>query len=198
MLKVGLTGGIACGKSTASDFFIAQGVTVIDADLVARQVVEPGQPALQEIIELFGEEILADDRTLERRKLRDIVFRNPALRIQLEQILHPRIRQEMQRQANAATRTPYLIFAIPLLVEGNSHHHLDRILVIDMDREVQIRRLQQRDHISRDQCLRMLEAQASREERLAAADDVVDNSGDVPSLHRQLTKLHHSYLNLKQ
>lgn len=198
MLTVGLTGGIACGKSTASDFFLAQGVTVIDADLVARQVVEPGQPALQEIIELFGKEILADDQTLERKKLREIVFRNHELRIQLERILHPRIRQEMLRQANAATRTPYLIFAIPLLVESNFQRHLDRVLVIDIDREVQICRLQQRDHLSRDQCLRMLNAQASREERLAAADDVVDNSSDVPSLHRQLTKLHHRYLNLKQ
>lgn len=194
MLKIGLTGGIASGKTTASDFFNDQGITVIDADLIARKVVEPGQPALEEIVQLFGKKVLEKDGTLNRRLLRDLVFADKNLRLALEKITHPRISLEMNRQINEAEDAPYLILAIPLLVEGGFHRQLDGVLVIDVDQETQISRLQSRDHMTREQCLKILGTQISRSERLKAADLVVDNSGDIKALHRQLALVHKKYL----
>ena len=198
MLKIGLTGGIASGKSTASNYFIGQGVEVIDADIIARQVVEPGKPALHEIKQAFGAKVLAADGSLNRQILRALVFADDSLRVKLEKILHPRIREEMFRRINNASDTPYLIVAVPLLVEGNLHHQLDRILVIDVDQETQIQRLRKRDGMTREQCLKILSVQISRENRLAAADDIVDNSGDLQTLHGQLEQIHKKYLRLAE
>ncbi len=196
MLVVGLTGGIAAGKSTATAFFQDRGVPVIDADEVARDVVLPGTPGLAALITAFGAQIVQADGMLDRRRLRERVFADPAERHRLEAILHPligaQIRDRLQR-----IQAPYCILAVPLLIESASLCALtDRVLVVDVPVEVQVARLMQRDQMTIAQCQAMLAAQASREQRLEGADDVVDNAADVAALHRQLEILHARYLAL--
>lgn len=196
MLVVGLTGGIAAGKSTATAFFQDRGVPVIDADEVARDVVQPGTPGLAALTTAFGAQIVQADGMLDRRRLRERVFADPAERHRLEAILHPligaQIRDRLQR-----IQAPYCILAVPLLIESASLRALaDRVLVVDVPVEVQVARLMQRDPMTIAQCEAMLAAQASREQRLEGADDVVDNAADVAALHRQLEILHARYLAL--
>lgn len=193
MQRVGLTGGIASGKSTVADMFAGLGVAIIDTDLIAREVVLPGTPGLAEIRDRFGEGVLDADGHLDRKALRELVFADDALRRELESMLHPRIRDEALRQASAATG-PYHIIVVPLLVESPMQSLMDRILVVDCDEDTQMQRLLQRDAETREQARRMIAAQASREERLAIADDVIYNDSSLDETRRQVETLHAKYL----
>ncbi len=196
-LRIGLTGGIASGKSTVAARLTELGVPVIDADEAARKVVEPGQPGLAAVIERFGSGILAADGTLNRGTLRTLVFADPGSRRDLEAILHPLIRAEMEsREASAAG--PYAVLSIPLLVESGSLDRVDRILVVDVDESIQVRRVMARDHCSEEQARAILSAQASRADRRRAADDVIENSGSVSDLRQAVDRLHEGYLELAE
>lgn len=190
---IGLTGGIACGKTAVSDRFHARGITVIDADQVARDIVQPGSENIQKIREHFGESVIAKDNTLNRRALRQSIFNHPDEKAWLENLLHPQIRDAMQQHAATAT-SPYVIFVIPLLLETAPNPSVDRILVIDASPETQINRLIQRDGITRDDALKILNAQVSQKDRLAKADDVITNDGDIAALKAKVDKLHEGYL----
>src|SRR6202167_2426077 len=192
-LRIGLTGGIASGKSTAAARFAELGVPVIDADEVARAVVAPGESGYAQVVNRFGRGILAADGGLDRRALRDRVFADPGERQDLEAILHPLIRAEMQRRANAAPG-PYVVLAIPLLVESGRREQVDRVLVVDVDEAAQLERLMRRDASTQAQARAILAAQASRSVRLQVADDVLVNSGSVAELREAVDRLHERYL----
>jgi dephospho-CoA kinase len=191
-LRIGLTGGIASGKSTVADMFAELGIPVIDTDVIAREVVEPGSPALKEIREAFGDEVIAADGTLDRPALRTIVFATEEARRRLEAILHPRIRAATMVQA-AAAGGDYQLIVVPLLVESPLRSFVDRILVVDCDVETQVERLLQRDSGSEEQARRIIAAQASREDRLAVADDVIRNEGNLQETRRRVEELHRQY-----
>lgn len=194
-MSVGLTGGIASGKSTVADMFRDLGVPIIDTDVIARDVVAPGQPALVEIRERFGANVIDEDGRLDRRALRAIVFANEDQRRDLESILHPRIRQEARNQV-AQTSGPYHIIVVPLLVESPMRSDMDRILLVDCPEEIQLSRLLQRDAESAPQAQRMIDAQATRAERQAIANDIVSNGDDLTSTREQVESLHTRYLAL--
>jgi dephospho-CoA kinase len=195
-LRIGLTGGIASGKSTVTQRFSELGVPVIDADIASRAVVEPGTAGLQQIVQRFGSNILGPGGELNRAALRAQIFGDPNLRKELEAILHPLIRSYMEHQAKDVV-FPYLIMAIPLLIEsGSPRDRVDRILVIDVDDSTRMRRLQERDGSSLDQARAILASQASRESRLAAADDVLVNDGTVTDLRQAVDRQHVRYLSL--
>jgi dephospho-CoA kinase len=194
-LRIGLTGGIASGKSTAAARFAELGVPVIDADEVARAVVVPGEAGYAQILERFGRGIIAEAGELDRRALRDRVFADPQQRRDLEAILHPLIRVEMERRENLASG-PYVVFAIPLLVESGARDRVDRILVVDAEEPVQLERLVRRDGGTLEQAQAILAAQASRASRLSAADDVLANVGSVAELRHAVDLLHERYLSL--
>jgi dephospho-CoA kinase len=193
--RVALTGGIASGKSTVADLFAALGVPVIDTDLIARQVVEPGQPALAAVVEAFGAGMLGPDGRIDRRRLRELIFADVAARRRLEAILHPAIRTELERQSRAAGG-PYQVLVIPLLAEGGRRYHVDRVLVVDAPEALQVERLMRRDGVSREQAAAALAAQARRDARLAVADDVVENTGRAEDLRERVAALHAQYLGL--
>jgi len=193
MMVVGLTGGIGCGKSAVTRLFERHGVPVIDADIVARDVVAPGQPALGLITQRFGDKVVAADGKLDRARLRQIVFDNPQARRDLEAILHPRIRQSMRQQLDALS-TPYAILSVPLLQETGQVNTVDRVLVVDCSEEVQMERICKRDSVDRAHVRLILDAQSSRTEKLQIADDVIDNSGPLESLEPQVEALHRFYL----
>jgi len=194
-LRIGLTGGIASGKSTVAARFSELGIPVIDADQSSRSLVAPGQPGLKAVVARFGAGVLTADGELDRRALRQLIFADPRKRRDLEAILHPLIRADMERRAAQAVG-PYLILAIPLLVEGGARDQVDRILVVDADEDLQLRRLMTRDAESAEQARAILAAQANRAARLKAADDVLLNSGTVPELRQAVDRLHQSYLRL--
>jgi dephospho-CoA kinase len=196
MLRIGLTGGIASGKSVASDYFASLGVPVIDTDLISRELVEPGSAGLQRIIETFGESVLDTHGALDRSRLRKIVFSSDEKRTQLEDILHPAIRDRVGKLITEIVNAPYAIIVIPLLFETRYPVPVDRVLVIDADENRQLERLLKRDDISLEQARAMLRAQASREERIRRADDVVVNDGSLEELQAQLQKLHQEYLKI--
>ena len=191
--RVALTGGIASGKSTVAGLFAARGVPVIDTDLIARQVVEPGEPALAAVIAAFGRGVLGADGRLDRPRMRERVFGDPAARRRLEAILHPAIRAELERQSRAAGG-PYQLLVIPLLVESGRRDHVDRVLVVDVPEATQIARLIRRDGASRGQAQAALRAQATRQARLAFADDVIENTADLAALEARVDELHRDYL----
>jgi dephospho-CoA kinase len=195
VFRVGLTGGIASGKSTVAKFFAALGVPIIDTDQVAREVVEPGQPPLERLVERFGREILTPDGHLDRPKLREIVFSDPKARADLEALTHPAIGTAVEAWS-AAAGGPYQILSIPLLVEKNLASQVDRVLVVDCDEELQIRRLQARDGSTVEQARAILNAQTSRTARLKSAHDVIQNNGDLSAVRDQVSALHARYLEL--
>jgi dephospho-CoA kinase len=195
VFRVGLTGGIASGKSTVADLFAARGVTVLDTDLIARQVVAPGQPALEQIVEAFGSGILGADGRLDRPALRARIFADPAARKRLEAILHPAIRAELDRQSIAAGGL-YQVLVIPLLVEGGRIDTVDRVLVVDCPVEMQMERLTARDGETAESAMKIIASQASRETRLAAADDVIVNAGRPEDLSDQVASLDAKYRQL--
>jgi len=194
-LRIGLTGGIASGKSTAAQRFIELGVPVIDADESSRIVVAAGKPGLAELTKRFGPGILTTGGELDRRTLRDLVFADPQLRRDLEAILHPLIRADMGHRAGAAVGV-YLVMVIPLLVEGGKPDRIDRILVVDVDEDVQLERVMARDSTTLEQARAILAAQTSRAARVEAADDVIVNSGTVSELRQAVDALHERYLKL--
>jgi dephospho-CoA kinase len=195
--RVALTGGIASGKTTVADLFAAHGVPLIDTDLIAREVVEPGRPALAAVAEAFGADVLDSDGRLDRRRLRQIIFGDATARARLEAILHPAIRAEMERQSAAAAQAgPYQVLVIPLLAEGGRRDHVDRVLVVDAPENVQVERLMARDAVTREQAEAALRAQALRETRLGIADDVVTNTGRIEDLREQVAALHERYVKL--
>jgi dephospho-CoA kinase len=197
-LRIGLTGGIASGKSTVTQRFAELGVPVIDADVASRNVVEPGKPGLAQVVQRFGGGILDADGRLDRRALRNLIFEDSSLRQALDAILHPLIRAEMEREAAQAT-APYVVMAIPLLVEGGSAgKRVDRVLVVDADETLQIQRLQARDGSSEQQARAILSSQATRAARLSHADDVLLNAGSVAELRQAVDRLHAQYLQLAQ
>ena len=195
MLKIGLTGGIGCGKSSAAKYFLQLGVPVIDADNIAHALVQPGQPALAQIAHTFGTHLILKDGSLHRGLLRDTVFSNPELKQQLEAILHPLVYAEMQHQLDTLTSV-YAILSIPLLLETNKQNFVDRILIIDCSIEQQIERVACRDQLSRQQIQSIIETQVNRKQRIQAADDIIDNSGFASGLAEQIKKLHNLYLSL--
>lgn len=191
--RIGLTGGIASGKTTVANLFAALGVPVVDTDLLAREVVAPGSPLLPQIAAHFGASVLAQDGSLDRHALRSRIFADPAERLWLEQLTHPAIRALTDERCEASGG-PYVIVAIPLLVETGSAERFERVLVVDCEPEVQLARLMARDGNSRQQAEAMLAAQAPREKRLAVADDVIHNDGDIARLRDQVEKLHRRYV----
>jgi dephospho-CoA kinase len=190
---VALTGGIASGKSAVADRFAALGVAVADADIAAREVVQPGAAALAEIVEVFGADVLDASGALDRRAMRSRVFADTTARRRLESILHPRIRA-LLRQRSAEAASPYALVVVPLLIESGRYEWIDRVLVVDVTRNVQKARLIARDCVTPELAEAMLDAQASREQRLAAADDVIDNSGTPADLEAKVQALHAQYL----
>ncbi|WP_412971372.1 dephospho-CoA kinase [Glaciecola sp. MF2-115] len=194
-LVIGLTGGIASGKTTISDRFASYGVDIIDADVIAREVVAKGSPGLQDIVDEFGPDILTADSTLDRQTLRNIVFSEPAKKEWLNALLHPLIREQMQIQTAQAT-SPYCILSIPLLVENQLHELVDRTLVVDIDESSQLERAMSRDKSEQAVIEGIMASQVSRATRLAAADDVISNNKDLNWLHTQVEQLHKMYLNI--
>lgn len=190
---VALTGGIASGKSAVAERFAALGVAIADADIAAREVVQPGATALAEIVEAFGADVLDASGALDRRAMRSRVFADATARRRLESILHPRIRALLRQRSVEAT-APYALVVVPLLVEGGRYEWIDRVLVVDVTRDVQKARLVARDGITPELADAMLDAQASREQRLAAADDIIDNSGTPADLDAKVQTLHAQYL----
>lgn len=195
MLIVGLTGGIGSGKTTAASFFAELGITVIDADHVAREVVRPGTLALQQIIKQFGSEILTSEGELNRSLLRELIFYDNDKRQWLENLLHPLIRMRMNELATQAT-SPYCILMIPLLLESKPNELVQRILVIDAPEALQVSRTQARDHVTAGQVISIMASQVTRNQRLAAADDIIVNDGDLAHLKSEVEKLHQFYLSL--
>ncbi|MDD9211350.1 dephospho-CoA kinase [Aeromonas dhakensis] len=194
MYVVAITGGIGSGKTTVANQFAELGIEVVDADIIAREVVEPGTPALAAIAAHFGADVIAPDGRLDRRQLRERVFTDPQAKGWLNALLHPLIRSEMQRQC-AAARSPYCLLVVPLLVENRLTALANRVLVIDVDEATQIERTCRRDGVSREQAEAILAAQASRTERLAAADDVLDNQNGTPeAIKSRIFALHETYL----
>ena len=188
-LFVGLTGGIASGKSAVSDTFAALGVSIVDTDVIAREVVAPGSPALDEIREKFGAEVLATDGSLDRARMRELVFADAERRRELEAILHPRIRA-MTLERAAASTTPYVIIVVPLMVETGFDRLVDRVIVVDAPEAVQRERLIARDAHNATQAQRILDSQADRQTRLARADDVISNTGALADTQAQVARLH--------
>lgn len=195
MFTVVVTGGIASGKTAVSDHFARLGAAIVDTDVIARQVVEPGQPALNRIIREFGTDFLDDQGGLDRRKMREAIFSDPSRRSLLESILHPLIAEEVLRKIRRLD-APYCILVIPLYAESSAYTWIDRILVVDVSQEVQLQRVMERDRINREQAQAILNAQTSRKDRLALADDVLDNSGTLTELQTKVETLHEKYLNL--
>lgn len=194
---LGLTGGIGSGKSAVSLWFESQGIDVVDADIVARQVVEVGQPALLKIQATFGPHLLLADGTLNRRALRDIVFQSAEARQQLEAITHPAIRQEIVQQLTAAT-SPYVILVSPLLFETNQHELVHHTLLIDASEALQIQRAAARDGQNIEQIKKIIQAQMPRQQKQSLANDIVLNDGHLEHLYQQLKSLHLKYLALAE
>jgi len=193
MFVVGLTGGIGSGKSAATDYFQELGINIVDADLTARSVVQQGTPALEKITQHFGSKILQKSGELDRAALRQRIFSAPEEKQWLEALLHPLIRKTMEHELKAAT-SPYVILSAPLLIEGGLHKRCNRTLVIDIPETLQIERTRVRDNNTNEQIQNIIHSQISREQRLQATDDVIDNSGSLSDLRQQITTLHKQYL----
>lgn len=193
--KVGLTGGIACGKSTVCHLFKDLGVTVIDADEIARQLVKPGRTCYQQVVDYFGSDICLGNKEIDRKQLRQRIFAHSEDRKKLESILHPAIRQRMLIEAENCL-TQYCILAVPLLLETHMEDLVDRILVVDLPVELQLHRLCKRDQISPSEAEKIINVQFSRQQRLAAADDIIDNSCEPSELPKLVSTYHHQYIAL--
>ena len=195
MLTIGLTGGIGSGKSTVAKFFAELGIEIIDTDLLAREVVAPGTEGLKEIVAHFGKSVLTAEQTLDRKKIRDLIFQDPLQRKWLEELLHPLIRQKVKERVTQA-QSAYCIVAIPLLVESKPNPVIQRVLVVDSPEEQQVVRAHARDNLPLTQIAAIMKTQATRQARLAKADDVIINDKDLAHLKQQVLQLHQKYLTL--
>ena len=195
MLIIGLTGGIGSGKSVASDKFKSLGITIVDADVASRTVVEPGKPALKEIEDHFGSGIITAEGKLDRNKLREIIATDPEERKWLESVTHPKIGEQITKEISESTSV-YTLFVAPLLLETNSQEMCSRIIVVDVPKDVQIQRTAKRDKVSSNQVEQMVAAQMEREKRLEKADDVLLNSGTIEDLEKQVEELHKKYIQM--
>ena len=193
---LGLTGGIASGKSAAAQRFAELGVHVVDADQASRWVVEPGRPALAALVERYGAALLQADGSLDRGALRKVIFEDAQERRWVEALLHPLIAEEIAQSLASAT-SPYAVFVSPLMVESGQHRITQRLLVVDAPEAVRVARTLLRDHTTPEQVQAILKAQASREQRLALADDVLVNDRDLAWLHSEVERLHTFYLTLR-
>lgn len=193
MLVIGLTGGIASGKTTISDEFSSLGITIIDTDIISRALLEPGQTGFQEIVKKLGDSILLENGNIDRRKLRRQVFNDDALKAWLESMLHPLILQSARHQINQCNESPYIILVVPLLFESKFECLVDRVLVVDCARETQLERLITRDNIDKSLAEKMLDQQLSNQDRLSRADDIIQNDSEQ-ELSLQINNLHQQYL----
>jgi dephospho-CoA kinase len=196
MLTIGLTGGIGSGKSEVARMFNQLGVPVIDADVIAHQLVEPGTEALSEIIAAFGQTILTSEGTLDRAKLAGIVFNRPEMRQQLEAIIHPRVREHIKAYKDAHNNEPYIMVVIPLLLESGQRDLVDRVLVVNAAESVRIQRVRTRDGRTEEEIRSIIRSQADDAQRRAAADDNIDNSGSLDDLMISVNMLHRKYISL--
>ncbi len=196
-LRIALTGGIGSGKSTIASKFQTLGVPIIDSDIISRTIVEPGSSCLKAITNEFGNGVLTSEGRLDRNKLRNIVFNNLESKKKLEGILHPVIYQEIEAQVNSV-KYPYCLIVIPLLIETDSVGRFDRILVVDIPEDIQIKRTAERDKTSSKLIEDIIRSQADREQRLKYADDIIDNNMEINELSEAVTKLHNKYLKLSQ
>lgn len=196
VFSLGLTGGIGSGKTTVANMLGELGAALIDTDLIAHQLTTPGGLAIPAIRAQFGDAFITADGAMDRAGIRQLVFADTAQKLKLEAILHPLIRTETERAA-AQAKGDYRIFVVPLLVEsGNWKQRVDRILVVDCDEETQIKRVMSRNQLSREQVVAIMRNQASRQARLAAADDVIVNNGDLKNISEEVLRLHELYLGL--
>ncbi|MBD9358261.1 dephospho-CoA kinase [Methylomonas albis] len=193
MLKIGLTGGIGSGKSTVCRLFAEFGVPIVDADLIARQLVEPGKPALSMIAASFGLQMLNRDGSLNRAKLRDAVFADVDSKRELDGIMHPLVYAQIAADVSALT-AEYCVIAVPLLLESKNAYAMDRVLLVDCPVDAQIARVIARDKLTRQQVQAIIDSQMSRQERLSKADDVVENIASPEQLAEQVKRLHNSYI----
>jgi len=199
VLRVGLTGGIASGKSAAADIFEELGATVIDTDIIAREVVAPGQAGFKEVIAAFGPELILPDGSLDRAALRTMIFKDQSAKQQLESILHPLIRTATEAQAKqSSVKASYQILVVPLLIEAGFNELVDRVLVIDCPVNIQQQRVMARDQCSAEEALAVIHSQAGRKQRLAGADDVIVNDAALPDLRAEVERLHAHYLTLAE
>lgn len=196
MLRVGLTGGIGSGKSTVAEIFSELGITVIDADRIAHQLTQSGTECFNEIIRLFGKEYIAESGELNRKKIAESVFSDPAKKIALENILHPKIKQRMIQEAKKVKHSSYIIFSVPLLFESNFTDLIDKSVVIDADDAVRIERIKRRDGRTEEQIRQIMKHQIDRNTRLQQADDILHNNGDIDSLRDSVIDLHQKYLKI--
>ena len=198
MLRIGLTGGIASGKSTVADLFRELGAPVIDSDLLAREVVKPGTKGLATLVEHFGTNILNKDQSLDRSALREIIFQDESARELVESTLHPVIRalSDEQSQQHEKAGTPYCLFDIPLLVETKQHDRFERVLIVDVSEEIQATRVIARDNSTHEQAMKIINAQASRTERFNVATDVIINNIHLDALAAEVRYLHEKFINL--
>ena len=195
MLIIGLTGGIGSGKSVASDKFKSLGITIVDADVASRTVVEPGKPALKEIEDHFGSGIITAEGKLDRNNLREIIATDPEERKWLESVTHPKIGEQITKEISESTSV-YTLFVAPLLLETNSQEMCSRVVVVDVPKDVQIQRTAKRDKVSSNQVEQMVAAQMKREKRLEKADDVLLNNGTIEDLEKQVEELHKKYIQM--
>ncbi len=192
---VGLTGGIGSGKTTVANLFAALGIALVDADIVAREVVAPGQPALAAIASHFGQQVLTADGQLDRAALRSLVFSDASAKAWLNQLLHPQIRQQLLQQLQQA-QSPYVLLVAPLLIENGLTAVVDQVLVVDVDPDLQLQRTVQRDHVSPDQVAAIMASQCQRSIRLQSADQIISNETDVAALTDKIAILHQLYLDM--
>ena len=197
MLVIGLTGGIGSGKSTVTQLFEKRKIPIIDTDIIARALVQQGQPALKEITETFGSSILNKNTELDRQALARITFQDVVARKKLEKILHPRIRKAMTEQINNLS-APYVIAVIPLLIETEQASQVDHVLVVDCSEESQIKRVKQRDNRDEKQIKEIINAQTSRQNRLTLADDVIENYENISDLDAKIEELHQKFILMSQ
>lgn len=195
VLRVVLTGGIGTGKTTVATLFEKLGVPVIDSDIIARNIVKPGQPCLNKIIQTFDNQLLTEGGELNREKLREIIFNDNKAKEKLEEILHPAIYEEIEKQI-AKIDYPYCLIVIPLLIETNAIDRFDQILVVDTDEKIQIQRAHQRDNTSEENIEKIIKSQVNRQQRLKYADDIIENNLSIEGLNSSVNILHEKYINL--
>lgn len=197
MISVGLTGGIGSGKTAAANRFMQLGIPVIDSDIITRELVVPGSLTLKRIIKRFGKDFIDSNGSLDRRKLRQTIFADQSARRDLEGILHPMVRQEIAKQLSTLS-SPYALVVVPLMLESDMVTMFDRVIVVDCEEAEQIKRVIKRDNCSKDEVDAIIQAQASRNMRLAIATDIINNTDDIRSLDGQVERMHHSFLNLAE